>query len=166
MRNEQVDRREGEREGQRADRITDNTVEEKRASWSGFITPEIESDNVFIHCKQSDDTERLQDGDAVSYDTGKVETPCHHRGQLQTQWNHSYDFEQQREVRSRMCNWIQGSERVNSVGALMSALSKQPVSAVLEANSVLFQCVLAATCSSGVARMTGTRPCVLSRIWH
>ena len=71
MRNEQVDRREGEREGQRADRITDNTVEEKRASWSGFITPEIESDNVFIHCKQSDDTERLQEGETVSYDTAK-----------------------------------------------------------------------------------------------
>ena len=43
-----------------ADRITDDTVEDKR---SGFITPGDGVDDVSIHCKQLDDAEWLLHGD-------------------------------------------------------------------------------------------------------
>ena len=57
-------------ESQQADR-TDDTVERNCGSCSSVITPQDGSDDVFIHCKQLVDTEGLQQGDTVTYDTAK-----------------------------------------------------------------------------------------------
>ena len=62
-----------------------------------------------------------------------------HRGQLQLYGNQDNDFEQHREARSTMCNWIQGRERVTGIEALMTALIQQLVSAVIEADCVFPQ---------------------------
>ena len=51
---------EGDQGDQRADRITNDTVQHKPGSCSGFITPWDGGDDVSIHCKPSDDTEGLQ----------------------------------------------------------------------------------------------------------
>ena len=66
------------------------------------------------------------------------ETRCHttrqrlkrhaNPGQPQLHRNQSYDFEQHREARSRMCHKMQRCERVNSVETLMTARLLQPLS--------------------------------------
>ena len=66
-------------------------------------------------------------------------TPRQHRRQRQSHRSQTYDFEQQRDARSRVRHRIQGRERVDSVEALMTALTQQPAPAVIGANSVLFQ---------------------------
>ena len=48
--NQQVDRREGDQGDQRETRITDDTVEDKRGSCSGFMTAGDGNDDVSNHC--------------------------------------------------------------------------------------------------------------------
>ena len=73
--------------------------------------------------------------------SGDIQTPCSLRTATVTPepWRDVLDFEWHHEARSRTCHRIQGHERVNSVEALMTALTQQLVSVVIEADSVLFQ---------------------------
>ena len=76
-----------------------------------------------------------------------------HHAQPQLYLNQGYDFEQHREACPRMCHRIQGRESVNCGEALMTALTQQSVSAVVEDFSS--SCILAVT--SGVLVRHDTR---------
>ena len=58
------------------------------------------------------------------------------------------DIELHRGPRSWMCHQNQGRERANSVEDIMTVLTKQPVSVVIRADTVIFQ-----LCSGGVLQV-------------
>ena len=153
--NEQVDREEGDQEDQRADRITDDTVEDKRGSCSGFIAPWGWRWPRVHPFKNSWTIPRgcHKETRTVPHDTQSLNA-TQTRGQLQLHRNEGYDFEQHCQGRSRnmppdsgMCHRIQEREHVNSVGALMTALTQKAYSSRHPKRTAFSSsCVLAVTC--------------------